>query len=372
MGTLRLLLALAVAIGHGGGLFGYIPLNGRVAVESFFVISGFYMSMVITERYSMHDRWYRLFWKSRYLRLAPLYILVSTVTVVVSTFAGGKWSTLLREADPMTLALAAASALFIVGQDVFMFFGYDLATHQMYFLHDGLTGGLATIGAWPTPGYSFLPIEPGWSIGIEVWFYLLAPVILPLGFRWALLIFAGSLTVRAILTWGVGWSYDPWNYRFFPSELAYFMAGHFGYLIYANPLRRVALHRLGWIVWIGVLLFAISFWYVPIPREIRGDLFVLVLALSVPAIFALTNRWAADRWLGELSYPIYLIHMPALGACASLGEWKTPVGLALTLALSVAAYVFLERPMDTWRSRLVRAWPRKESRTGAMACDEAR
>lgn len=372
MGMLRLLLALAVAIGHGGGLFGYRLVNGLVAVESFFVISGFYMSMVIAERYSAHDRWFRLFWISRYLRLAPLYILVSAATVIVSILAGGKWSTLLREADPVTLALAAASALSLIGQDVFMFFGYDLASHSMHFLHDGLTGGLPTIGTWPTPGYSFLPIEPGWSIGIEIWFYLLAPFILLLRLRWALLILGMSLTVRAIVTWGLGWSYDPWNYRFFPSELAFFMAGHLGYLFYANPRCRFALRRLAWFAWIGVLLFGVMYALVPLSHVIKANLFVLAIALSVPAVFMLTNRWAADRWLGELSYPIYLIHMPILGACATLGEWKTPIGLALTLALSVAAYVVIERPIDAWRSRIVRAWPKFRSRMTAKGCDDVR
>jgi peptidoglycan/LPS O-acetylase OafA/YrhL len=371
MGTLRLLLALAVAIGHGGGLFGYRSVNGLVAVESFFVISGFYMSMVIAERYSSHERWFRLFWTSRYLRLAPLYILISVVTVVVSALAAGKWLTLLREGDPLTLGLAALSALSLIGQDVFMFLGYDLAGHKLYFLHDGLTGGLATIGTWPTPGYSFLPIEPGWSIGIEIWFYLLAPFILPLRFRWTLLVFGVSLAVRAILTWGMGWSYDPWTYRFFPSELAFFMAGHFGYRVYANPQCGAALRRFAWFPWICVIVFGLSYAFVPLPHFVKANLFVLAVALSVPAIFALTNRWTTDRWLGELSYPIYLIHMPVLGACAALGEWKAPVGLALTVALSVAGYVAIERPIDAWRSRLARAWPRLNPRIAASRCDDA-
>ncbi len=353
MGLLRLLLACSVAVGHAGGLFGVRLVNGLTAVESFFVISGFYMSMVIHEKYSRHDRWYRLFWTSRYLRLAPLYVLVSATTVVASTLIGGKWSTLFSQGDFLTLASSIFSALSLIGQDIFMFFGYDLATHRMYFLHNVLTGGLTTIGAWPTPGYSFLPIEPGWSIGIEVWFYLLAPFILLLRLRWALLIVGVSLASRAIVAWGLGWSYDPWNYRFFPSELVFFMMGHFCYHIYVNPRYRFVLKKLAWFTWIGVLLFGVMYNLIPLSQVIKGNLFVFAIALSIPEIFVLTKRWSIDRLLGELSYPIYIIHMPVIGACTVLGKWQAPVALVLTLTLSVIAYVVLERPIDVWRSRLV-------------------
>lgn len=47
MGTVRLLLAISVALGHFGGLFGYLMGPGRAEVAAFFIISGFYMSLVL-------------------------------------------------------------------------------------------------------------------------------------------------------------------------------------------------------------------------------------------------------------------------------------------------------------------------------------
>jgi peptidoglycan/LPS O-acetylase OafA/YrhL len=49
MGTLRLFLALSVAFGHFGMPLGL--LTSDIAVQSFFVISGFYMALVLNEKY---------------------------------------------------------------------------------------------------------------------------------------------------------------------------------------------------------------------------------------------------------------------------------------------------------------------------------
>jgi len=361
MGTLRLLLALAVAIGHGGGLFGYLPLSGSAAVETFFVISGFYISMVIAEKYSTHEKWFRLFWLSRYLRLAPLYVVVSAVTVAASILYKGKWLTLLCEGDWITLSAAFISTVLLAGQDVFVFFGYDLATHTAHFAPDLLTGGLSRIGAWPTPGYSFLAIEPGWSIGVEAWFYLLAPFILRLHWRWVAAVLGLSVAIRAFVVWGLGWGFDPWTHRFFPAELARFLVGYFGYLLIRNVRLTGMARALSWGLWLAVLGFGVGFRYVPLSLHTSYIAFLSLAACSVPVIYNLTKDWRWDRTIGELSYPVYLIHMPLLGACASLGIWKTPVALLLTVVLSVAAYHVIIRPVDRVRGRLVRTWPKSAS-----------
>src|SRR5258708_9845515 len=80
MGTLRTIFALAVAIAHAGGIFGYVPMNGDAAVQAFYVVSGFYMALVFTEKYSALANPALTFWLNRYLRLAPPYILLAGVS----------------------------------------------------------------------------------------------------------------------------------------------------------------------------------------------------------------------------------------------------------------------------------------------------
>jgi peptidoglycan/LPS O-acetylase OafA/YrhL len=356
MGVIRFILALSVAIGHGGELFGFQMVNGLVAVEAFFIVSGFYMSMVILEKYSLHDRWIRLFWINRYLRLAPVYVIVSLAAVIGSVALNGKWATLIEHSDMATLLFVAVSAVTMIGQDIFVFFGYDLATETIHFLHNPFTGGLSSVGKWPTPGYSFLPIEPGWSIGIEAWFYLLAPFLLVLHLRWIALAIAVSVALRGWIYLKLGWGHDPWTYRFFPTELVFFLIGYIGYRVYALSRWRRAFIHCAWVLWPGLIFFGVFYAAVPYEESTKANIFIAVVAISLPAVFTLTKQWRVDRWLGELSYPIYLIHMPIFAAFAGLGTWKAPAGIALTLGLSVLAFMYIERPVDRWRGKLEKRW----------------
>jgi len=74
MGILRFLLAISVAVDHFGGAFGLHFGPGSVEVEAFFIISGFYMYLVL------HTKYYRaglsIFYSARYLRLLPSYLVV--------------------------------------------------------------------------------------------------------------------------------------------------------------------------------------------------------------------------------------------------------------------------------------------------------
>ncbi len=52
MGTLRLILACAVLLVHTGSFFRFnITGGGQVPVELFYIISGFYMALVLNKKY---------------------------------------------------------------------------------------------------------------------------------------------------------------------------------------------------------------------------------------------------------------------------------------------------------------------------------
>ena len=88
MGTIRLLLALAVVFGHASAFgiippytpqFGYFPIDATLAVHLFFVVSGFYMGLVLDEKYRNLDGWVWRFYLNRYFRLMPTYLVVVAV-----------------------------------------------------------------------------------------------------------------------------------------------------------------------------------------------------------------------------------------------------------------------------------------------------
>src|SRR5580700_8718570 len=87
MGVVRFLLALCVVVTHapGGTILGVRLLNGIVAVQSFYVISGFLITMILNER--KQYRKISNFYLSRYLRLWPVYIIVALLSFLFTTGA---------------------------------------------------------------------------------------------------------------------------------------------------------------------------------------------------------------------------------------------------------------------------------------------
>ena len=84
MGILRFLLAFAVFNGHANLPLGFSIVAGSTAVHCFFVISGFYMAMVLNEKYIPAGASYADFISSRMLRLAPAYLMVVVLTIFVA------------------------------------------------------------------------------------------------------------------------------------------------------------------------------------------------------------------------------------------------------------------------------------------------
>jgi len=88
MGLLRLILAIAVVIAHTNSIFGLKFTGGLVAVETFFIISGFYMSMILDRKYTGKGS-YILFLSNRFLRLYPMFWVVLLLIIISSIFFGG-------------------------------------------------------------------------------------------------------------------------------------------------------------------------------------------------------------------------------------------------------------------------------------------
>lgn len=331
MGSLRLFLALSVALGHFRVPLGF-PTSD-IAVQSFFVISGFYMALVLNEKYGPGCYW--LFISNRLLRLWPTYFIV----LVLSFAIANNWRPV-ASLDLPSLAYFTASQILIIGQETYFFLFIDNG-HLAFTLHPGATPELL---------YTFAPIPPAWTLGLEIYFYLLAPFVVRRGPFVIAAIIAASLLLRAVLLWGFGLGGEPWTYRFFPSEIALFLAGSLGYYAYAShsDRQRKQVNRLLSVA--AALLFvclALSRWD-GISRLASLSLLAAVI-IGVPRLFKLTGNIAWDRYLGELSYPLYICHF--LFGWIVLPESVAGAYLALLLSMAASAllYQWVERPIDRWR-----------------------
>jgi peptidoglycan/LPS O-acetylase OafA/YrhL len=96
-------------------------------------------------------------------------------------------------------------------------------------------------------------------------------------------------------------------------------------------------------------------WVVSYPIE--GTLIALMLLMLLAARW----RWLdhpVSRYLGTLSYSIYLYHMLAWYLAGQMVDHPVlngVLGAMLTLALAWLSYTFIERPALRWRDRRVPA-----------------
>ena len=86
MGTYRLILALCVVVGHASPL-GIPTLDSGLAVKTFFMISGFYMALILSEKYPRTPEGRRLFYTNRLLRIYPMYFVTLAFAILFYTAA---------------------------------------------------------------------------------------------------------------------------------------------------------------------------------------------------------------------------------------------------------------------------------------------
>lgn len=331
MGLIRLLLALAVVAGHFHSSRFLKFTGGQVAVEAFFMISGFYMAMII-ENYDSKAK----FWSSRFLRLYPTYLFCALLALIV----GQRYDLFAQIAHlplPVSIYMALTN-LTIFFQDVAMFIGVN--GQDWYFTKSFENSS--------PPLYQLLLIPQAWSLGLELTFYMLAPWLLRKRPKVLIGIFIGSVLIRLLLK-HYGLKDDPWSYRFFPSEIAFFLLGSL--MFYRHRDNPPVANQRNDRIWLAVIVLAIvSFPFI----HMNKILFYGLLAYSMGRIFDMTKNHALDNTLGALSYPIYCCHVILIQKFVWAhdgGFFTTLLAMAFVTLLAYLIYIGLEKPVDAYRRR---------------------
>lgn len=227
--------------------------------------------------------------------------------------------------------------IFMFFQDIILFLGLDLKTGGLFF-----TSNFRNTDPML---YQFLFIPQAWTIGLELMFYTIAPLLIKRNTKCIIALIFLSLSIRLILIFGFNLKFDPWTYRFFPTELIFFLAGIISYRLY-KYLQHFQIHKNYMkMIWLGLLFFTISFSLVPSMTIysfiIKDWFYLLIIIMSLPFIFSLTKTWEFDRYIGELSYPVYISHMLILWSCEKL-KITSILGLGVTTIIgSIVCAVFL-------------------------------
>jgi peptidoglycan/LPS O-acetylase OafA/YrhL len=347
MGVFRVYLALCVIQAHTDQLFpNWFPsLNGREAVQAFYAISGFYIAMILNLKYVAPGQT-TTFYVNRILRLWPPYLVVALLAAVLMSWTG-YLPAMIEQIRTFPLAaqvLIALSNLFIIGQDALWFFHFQAGSMSF--------APFETTDA--TNGYRYSLIVVMFTVSIEFMFYGVAPFVVrrisrALGFA------AIGLAYHALLL-GIGERHVAYTYQFFPSAIWFFAIGVLAFHVYLR-YRKTFTDRPGLMalpsiaVAIVICLIGKKMFF----PETRIAYVSLAVASLLPTLHALSQRIRVDREIGELSYGLYLTHIPIIYAYQYfLGEVRAAPVALLSILAAALLYVAVERPIDRLRQRLVR------------------
>lgn len=357
MGLFRVFLAVAVLISHLGLPAKTLLVTGPVAVQIFYVVSGFYMGLVLNERYN-RPALNRVFYVNRLARIFPVYLAFLALHLTVFgllQWRGGDspfWPYLQDTVSPLEKVFLGVLNLTVVGQDIPFFLGIDHG-HLAYSDNPFRQHGHEV--------FHFMVIPPAWSLALELYFYALAPFIVrrPV---WQIASIAAVSFGARIVAKLYGLTVDPFNYRFFPFELSTFLLGVLAYKAWASSPaswrdRRAAVPVVAALAAIVFYPRLLGTWSeLPFFTPVRIGTLVLC-ACALPALHERSRTWRLDRKVGELSFPVYLCHLlviglfPRVGVLAEYPALQAVLVIAITLLLSWFVVRFVERGVERWRRR---------------------
>jgi peptidoglycan/LPS O-acetylase OafA/YrhL len=326
---LRLVAAIDVFISHSNNfLFPYLSIgllaSGREAVAIFFILSGFVINFVVTNK----EFGWRKYAIARISRIYPVAIIAIIATLVLD-FAGRAINP--QHYDYLNTLLKG----FMVRENLESFFRYLTFTNQFWFSH--------TV---------FGSDEPYWSLGFEVPYYVAFGLFS---------FFPGKYRIPVTAIWMLICG---------PKIALYFPLWLMGALAYRITQRRpIRSPR------VGVILFVVSIFgllllrrlvshiatdmYHPydLSQEINNFIYVMLLGsflslniISFDAAFGgrfnvggwmkRTIRWAAGR-----SFTLYLVHQPMLVFVSGLfvvGAGNVPGSVAALLGVLLAVWALAE------------------------------
>ena len=351
---MRFLLAVAVVF-HHSTTPGNIPLvDGHQAVRLFYIISGFYMAMILEQKYPLNRRGLWIFYTNRAARIFPVYWVV---LIGAAAFYGGaliftqrmperlQWYSLLNE---------GGHGGFLVGLGLSQLILFGLDGLSLFDFQGSILGLGGTVSGGKTAGFLCL-VPQAWTLAVELLFYLFAPFLVQTRSRLLILLCGAGILIRAGLSIWKPHESLSLNYFWFPLQIPFFLMGILSYrwMKISTDFWRNHWMRIGG----GGIAFMVVMGYGWIPVGVAPILSCGAIGLFIPALFHIEGK--VGEFLGELSYPIYVVHilvkwiMLGLLGVQQAGEKK--VDGTLLVVASMFAAIGIEKLIGTrveaWRVR---------------------
>lgn len=359
MGLLRIFLAFGVLVEHANlyETFHFFSIfKGGYEVPVFFMISGFYMAMVLNTKYEQSLYGNISFYVARYLRIWPTYIVVLIIFISLKPIGDISNISLLFQ------YFIYAVAFLIIGYELLQWFAYN-STKTNIFPTDStqITDNNITLDM-------LIYMRPMWSVSIELLFYAIAPYFVR-SLKILIIFFFFFLIIHYLLIYNYPY-HHPYVYR---NSINYFYLFGLGSLMFFLYQKLKSLNK-EINIYVSILLFVllINFQfsiyllrnYLEIDIRIAQDMLFLLVAFCIPFLFDLSKKNITDKIIGDFSYPLYIVHWPIL---YFLREYKgTEEWFFYAVVASFTAAILLEilvaKPMDIFRSYIAKKIMNKKRR----------
>lgn len=341
---------------YAGNHINQIINHGYLAVDFFFVLSGFVIG------YAYDDRWNKMtlgaFAKRRLIRLHPMLVIGSIFGGALYYFGGCDAFPIINETSWEKVALVTLLGCLLIP-----------------------TRGSLDIRGW-AEGY---PLNgPAWTLMFEY----IANALYALLFRHLGKILLGIFVfLFAILTVLLTMNIDLWGFLASRQSIAYTVIG--GWSIDPNQLY-VGFSRLLYPFFAGLLLSRIGL-KIKLRNGFIWSAVIIAVLLAMPFVGTETMQWTNGlyeafciilifplivaigagsgemgartsrvcKWLGEISFPLYITHYPLIyiqmswalshpDASTSTCVWVSASVFVIAVAIAHAMYRLYDVPVRTW------------------------
>lgn len=353
LGIIRFFLASCVVAFH---LTAKIPFLGNFAVNFFYVISGFLITLILNDTYKFNI--YK-FSTNRFLRLYPTYFFFAGLGYFVIHFM------------PSSSDFHSSwSGKFLSGDWLGNLFIFPWA-----FLSDNAVPN--TFGAF-TSQYSlhldanrFRIVTSSWSVAVELVCYFIIWLFIArkLYFTLVSLVLSIGYHVYVYHTFHeLAMAYYPFIAAVLP-----FSMGSLGYFIYSRIRGDIRLMSFTnsnkWaIAFIGLVAFILNWFFFIESQENGWNPFFYysnnIIALAIVIILANANpngaHGKAAKLMGDLSYPVFLCQYfggffawQIIGTSNQIRGWDIfLIGYPLSIMMSYVCIVFIDKPVTKLRDKV--------------------
>ena len=283
-------------------------LGGKAAVLGFMLVSGYSIAASLQATP-------RAFYLRRFLRIYPLYITAVLLTAMVEILTHGHVDAYDRSFDSLGWATGLGNAFLL----------QTFVVKPMSFN------------------------TPLWSLSVEVFFYLCAPLFIKLPPRWQF-----GLVVFSLVCFILPQHEDLGKIYFFLSKfnaLRYMWAWLLGFMLWHYRHKALSVFALG----CGVVV--IFHEHTPEVLSVATYLVAVCAILIAPYNKMKFIRFPGVALLGDLSYPLYLFHYPVLIAAYFAGLTNTAALLGLVLGVTLLTHLSIDRHLKPrYLSPLLKRW----------------